>query len=180
MRVRSKSLSDICNEASPSYHATVWSYCDNNLTWDAGRVGVLVHELHVLHQHLAAHAELVADGAAAGVGAANHALVLLQQYTSWNKVSAKTIKYTYSLKIKYIYGYLIEIFDFLCSRTHRQDISCWWLFKYLCTRVKISCLLLEFKLKSLHKFGPFKTIKLNKFIYCNWEAFSWFFCSSSV
>ena len=102
----------------------VTSILIHHLTWDAGRVGVLVHELHVLHQHLAAHAELVADGAAAGVGAANHALVLLQQYTSWNKVSAKTIKYTYSLKIKYIYGYWIEIFDFLCSRTHRQDISC--------------------------------------------------------
>ena len=84
---------------------TVWSYCDkSSLTWDAGCVWVLVYELHVLHQHLAAHAELVADGAAAGVGAAHHALVLLQQYTSWNKVTVKTIKYIYSLKIKYIHS----------------------------------------------------------------------------
>ena len=41
------------------------------LTRHTGCVGILVHELHVLHQHLPRHAELVADGAAARVGAPN-------------------------------------------------------------------------------------------------------------
>ena len=47
-----------------------------SFTWHAGRVGVLVDKLHVLHEHLAAHAQLVADRAAAGVRAPDHVLVL--------------------------------------------------------------------------------------------------------
>ena len=37
-----------------------------------------MHKLHVLHEELAGHAELVADGAAARVGSAHQRLVLKQ------------------------------------------------------------------------------------------------------
>jgi len=46
------------------------------LSWNSRRVGILVHKLHVLHEELAGHAELVADGAAARVGSAHQRLVL--------------------------------------------------------------------------------------------------------
>ena len=46
------------------------------LTRHTGRVRVLVDKLHVLHQQLAGHAELVADGTAARVGASHQGLVL--------------------------------------------------------------------------------------------------------
>ena len=46
------------------------------LTGHPGGIGVLVDKLHVLHQQLAGHAQLVADGATAGVGTPHQGLVL--------------------------------------------------------------------------------------------------------
>ena len=46
------------------------------LTGHPRGIGVLVDKLHVLHQQLAGHAELVADGTAARVGASHQGLVL--------------------------------------------------------------------------------------------------------
>ena len=67
------------------------------LTRHAGRVGVLMDKLHVLHQHLAAHAQLVADRAAAGVRAPDHVLVL-QMYFEILTVTNFDKKFFYKLK----------------------------------------------------------------------------------
>ena len=50
------------------------------LTGHPGGIGVLVDKLHVLHQQLAGHAELVADGATAGVGTPHQGLVLQKKH----------------------------------------------------------------------------------------------------
>ena len=47
------------------------------ITWNSGCVGVLVHVLHVLHQILAADADLLAERAAARVGATQQGGVVL-------------------------------------------------------------------------------------------------------
>ena len=46
------------------------------LTGHPGGIGVLVDKLHVFHQQLAGHAQLVADGTTAGVGTPHQGLVL--------------------------------------------------------------------------------------------------------
>jgi len=47
-----------------------------SLCWHPGGIGVLVDKLHVFHQQLAGHAQLVADGTTAGVGTPHQGLVL--------------------------------------------------------------------------------------------------------
>ena len=54
-------------------------------------------KLHVLHQQLAGHAELVADGATAGVGTPHQGLVLQKTFMSCN--SSKTgLKYVRTIR----------------------------------------------------------------------------------
>ena len=68
------------------------------LTGHPGGIGVLVDKLHVFHQQLAGHAQLVADGTTAGVGTPHQGLVL-QKKTFMSCNSSKTgLKYARTIR----------------------------------------------------------------------------------